>query len=232
MSLLKYIPYVTYNPKAVIRWILRCFNVFYSRRVQLNNQEFSIMSNNCLRGMIVHDYLQPYLSPTVNLFLYPSDYIRFLANLDDYLKTELKQLILKNLIQQDGCVIHFIHYHSFNESVDKWRKRSKRISYDNLLVIFVERDGCTYQVSLDFDKLPFTHTIALVHKPYPSIKSAVVFPRYENFNEVGTITYWASMFSGKRLYDRIYCVSILNSLISDDPYSKLIYLDSINMNDV
>lgn len=165
--------------------------------------------------MITHDYQMPQLSPTVNLFMYPADYISFLSNLDACLNSELKQVSSDTTYpvgELNGCIIHFMHYHSFEEAVEKWYARSKRLVYDNLLVVMVERDGCTYNQLVEFDKLPFRHKIAVVHKPYPDIKSALVISGYEDCKEVGTITDWSSKFGGGRIYDRINWVDILNQV--------------------
>ena len=112
----------------------------------------------------------------------------------------------------NGCQIHFMHYHTFEEAFAKWKARSRRINFQNLLVILVERDGCTYEDLQAFDQLPFTNKVAVVHRPYPDIKSALVFPGYENREEVGTITDWVSRFSGRKIYDKVDWIEILNRL--------------------
>lgn len=63
-----------------------------------------------------------------------------------------------------GIKIHFLHYETFAEANESWIRRSKRISWENNYFILVERDGCTYEDLLRFDKLPFKHKVALVHK--------------------------------------------------------------------
>ena len=49
-----------------------------------------------------------------------------------------------------------------------------RIDLNNIYVVLVERDGCTYDDLLQFDKLPFKHKVALVHKEYPEIHCSYV----------------------------------------------------------
>lgn len=165
--------------------------------------------------MISHDLLQPHLSPTVNLFMCPKDYISFLSHLEECLSSEMHEVVgdcAYPVGELNGCQIHFMHYHSFDEAARKWKERSKRINFENLLVIFVERDGCTYDDLLAFDKLPFKNKVAVVHKSYPEIKSALVFPGYENSAEVGKITDWTSRLSGRKIYDKVDWITILNHL--------------------
>ncbi len=61
-----------------------------ARGKRLNNTDFSVISNNCLGG-IVYEYsgLQK-LSPTVGCYYFADDYIKFISRLDYYLKQELK----------------------------------------------------------------------------------------------------------------------------------------------
>lgn len=70
----KFTPPHTRNPKARFQWW--CRNIRLKKiRSRLLNKEFSIICNNCLGGLVTHDFLRPQLSPTVNLFIMPTDYL-------------------------------------------------------------------------------------------------------------------------------------------------------------
>ena len=213
-TLFQLVPANSKHPLSIWQWVMREILIGGGRK-RLQNQRVSILSNNCLGGMISHDLLQPQLSPTVNLFMYPKDYIKFLSHLEECLRSEMHEVdgdYAYPVGELNGCHSHFMHYHSFDEAARKWKERSKRINYENLLVIFVERDGCTYNDLLAFDKLPFKNKVAVVHKPYPEIKSALVFPGYEHSTEVGKITDWASCLSGRKIYDKVDWIGILNHM--------------------
>ena len=47
----------------------------------LKNTEFSLISSNCNGGFMLHDLGLQFRSPTVNLWIPPSDFIRFLRDL-------------------------------------------------------------------------------------------------------------------------------------------------------
>ena len=51
------------------------------RRKKILNIDFSIISNNCWAGWVYRRYGIEYRTPTVGLFIMPSDYIIFLKNL-------------------------------------------------------------------------------------------------------------------------------------------------------
>ena len=59
-------------------------------RKKIKNKEFTILSNTCIGGIIYNDLGQRFLSPTINLYITPKDFVEFLENLDDYLSSEIE----------------------------------------------------------------------------------------------------------------------------------------------
>ena len=59
-------------------------NIFLStkRRNKLNNTDFSIISNNCWGGSVYRRYGLQYKSPTIGLYFFAEEYIKFLMNLE------------------------------------------------------------------------------------------------------------------------------------------------------
>lgn len=60
------------------------------RRKQLNNTDFTIISNNCWGGMTYEMFGLQKLSPTVGCYFFADDYIRFVRNLRLYLSVGLE----------------------------------------------------------------------------------------------------------------------------------------------
>lgn len=108
-----------------------------------------------------------------------------------------------------GVKIHFLHYKSFEDARSAWVRRCNRIDFDNLYVVLVERDGCSHDDLLRFDRLPYKHKVAIVHKPYADIENKFYFKGYENDNQVGIITDWKNCF-GQRIYDKFDWLKWLN----------------------
>ena len=52
---------------------------------KVNISDVTLLSQNCVGGVIYHDVNQKFLSPTVNLYILPKDFIKFVNNLDYYL---------------------------------------------------------------------------------------------------------------------------------------------------
>ena len=60
------------------------------RKKKLLNNDFSIISNNCWAGWVYRRYGVEYKTPTVGLFIMPSDYIIFLKNLKEYIEMDME----------------------------------------------------------------------------------------------------------------------------------------------
>lgn len=83
--------------------------------------------------------------------------------------------------------IHFVHYKSFEEAEKKWNERKERINYDNLFIIFTNREGCTQEIINEFDQLPYKNKIIFTNIKDLNISSNVYIPGFDNDNCVGMV---------------------------------------------
>lgn len=203
--------------KKVYKEILRR-KINDKNRSRLKNENFTILSSNCTGGVLSHDLGLQFLSPTINMFICPKDFVKFLTNLEEYLSLELEERIEPDLgypvaILGD-IVLHGLHYSSFQIMKEKWNERKQRINLSNLYVMMFERDGCTYDDVKAFDKLPYKHKIVFVHKEMPEISSAYYIPGTElegnPEHKVKILTKYKSWFCGNRLIDMFDYVSFFN----------------------
>lgn len=114
-----------------------------------------------------------------------------------------------------GCLggdvrIYFQHYGSVDEAKQKWIERCKRINFDNIFVLFTDRDGCTYQNLGEFDSLPYENKIVFTNRSYPEINSAFHIRGFEDQDTVGNCFGYLNRFSGVRYYDQFPYVSWFN----------------------
>lgn len=110
-----------------------------------NIKNLSVISNNCIAGVLYRDNNMSFLSLTINLLLEMDGYVKFYNNLENYVEFALKEVYydlgyllisLENKISDGEVVlIHFMYYKTFNETKKAWKRRIKRINYDNLLII-------------------------------------------------------------------------------------------------
>lgn len=168
----------------------------YKKLTRLGGTEpFTIISNNCWGGHVYRFFGLPYNSPTVGLFFFAHDYIKFVSDLKRYLTTELQFITLeeskycKTLKEYGGeCVecpialcgdieIIFMHYKTPEEAREKWVRRTERMNWDNLIIKYSEMNGCTEEDLKSFDSLPYQKKVAFVTRDY-GLKSQAIFKQY------------------------------------------------------
>lgn len=191
----------------------------HNNRKRLCNKDFTILSCNCIGGVIYHELHQPFLSPTVNLFFKANDFIKFLSNLTFYLEQPVTP------VPEDDTTfvpppypvgllydikLYFVHYKTLEEAEAKWNERKKRINFSNLYIIMAERENCTYEDILAFDALPYEHKIIFTHKEYPEIKSAHCIPDTDSGCCVRDLTAYLNRFTGTRYIDKFDYVDWFN----------------------
>lgn len=77
-----------------------------------------------------------------------------------------------------GRKIYGVHYNSYKDLKSKWDIRCKRINWNNVYVLMIERDGCTFNDLKRFDNLPYKNKVVFTKKKYDEIKNSFVIPRH------------------------------------------------------
>lgn len=185
-----------------------------NKKKHLKNKDFTIISSNCVGGIIYHDLGLPFLTPTVNLSFDMNDFVKFVSNLKYYIDKDLIKLDT-NKEYPIGVIedikINFIHYKTFEEAKTKWDERKQRINYDNLFIIGTDKDNCTYETLKAFENLPYENKIIFTHIDYSEISSSYCIKGFEDKNELGVITNFKERFLMRRYLDDFDYVSFLNN---------------------
>lgn len=172
------------------------------RRRKLKNKDFSVICNNCFATTAIYHKLDlKYTTPTVGLYFYPDDYIRFLENLEWYLNQPLKftkvskhpeineasntQRYAIGVLGGD-VEIQFVHYKSEKEAEEKWNRRVKRVNFDNLFLIFSDIGVFRDEYFVRYEKLPFKNKIFFSSKPRDS-KISIFIKEYKGRIGVGNL---------------------------------------------
>lgn len=180
--------------------------------MRLKNTTFSLITDDCIGGVISHDLHLPFRSPTIDLCFSEIDFLVFCEHLEYYLSLPVieghaqKPYPVGVLDGKYGPVhIRFMHYASFEEASRKWEERSRRVDFDNLYII-MDAAKCEESILERFDKLPFPNKIALTYGTHPNIKNS--FP-------IDTHFYDDNFFQGKILtYPRFGLRRYLDVLIT------------------
>lgn len=190
---------------------MQLLNILNRKRInrinksKLKNDNFTLISSNCIGGIIYHELNMQFYSPFINLWLKPKDFIKYCQNIEFYQSLNLHFIKVEGInypVAQLGDIeIYFQHYESETIAERKWIERTKRMNLENIYIIMSERDGCTLNDLIEFDKLKYKNKVVFTHSPYPQIKSSYYIKGFENKEELGCCFEYINNTSGKKYYD-------------------------------
>lgn len=153
------------------------------RRKKIKTESFTIISNNCWGGMVYESFGIIKQSPTVGMFFFADEYIKFLEKFPDIINKDI-QFIDPNKSKYvqflkdnskfgsypigiiDDVEICFLHFKSEEEVIAKWKRRCERINLDNLIIKMNDQNLCDEAHIKKFLALPFENKIFFtVKKP-------------------------------------------------------------------
>ena len=188
-------------------------------RAQFTNHDVSIISMNCIGGILYHDLGIQFRSPTVNLFMRAEDFVKFCENLGYYLSIdEMKECKDPSIIEGRQYPIAFlgdltlflVHYQTVKQAQEKWNDRKRRIDWNNIVILNTDREGMTEALMDRFEVLPYKKVV-FVHREDREHPSAVYIKGYENQQSVGIITEHKG-WRGLRPIDQFDWLSFLNKV--------------------
>ena len=176
-------------------------------RKKLTNRTPSFLCPNCIGGILFHDLGLQFRSPTVNLMMLQTHFVKFVRNLDEYLAAEFAPFLSSEFscpcAHLKDIDVHFTHYSTFEDGVKKWKERTERIDPNNLFIFLSERDGLTYEDIKSLGKLRVRGIVVFTAQHYPDIPYALHISKYAPDGEVGNIlkrSYW----DGHREYETYF----------------------------
>lgn len=183
-------------------------------RKHIKNTSVSIISQNCIGGVISHDLGLKFLSPTVNLYMNSHDFMLFVENLREFkdgklqfIKSDKNYPVAICTLRNKSIKVHFVHYSSKEEAEKKWHERYERINYDNIHVVMTDRDGFNNETLERFKKLPYKKILFSSKKI--RMEDVVYVKEFRKEYQVGDLIPYATL-SGKRFYEKINIVKWLN----------------------
>lgn len=200
----------------ILDFLIRVEHKIYitAKRLRLKNRTMTVLSSNCNGAYLLHDLGCPFNSPTVNLCFQADHFLKFVNNPEKYLSEDLLETHLPDITypvgQLDDILLFFMHYGSFAEAQEAWKRRSGRVDLNNVYVIMTDKDGCTYEHIKQFDELPYKNKVIFTHKEYPEFKSAYYIPGFEDDGEVGILSDWKPQLLRRRWLDDFDSVRFFN----------------------
>jgi uncharacterized protein (DUF1919 family) len=183
-------------------------------RKLLKNNELTLISSNCTGAFIQNDLNLKFLTPTINLFFFANDFVKFAENLNFYLNENLEVVSTDKYKYPVGRIkdidIHFMHYKSFEEAKEQWENRTKRINFDNIFIMMTYRDGCNEETIKRFEKLPYKNKVLFTNREFKQYPSTFYIKGFENQECVGHIYKYVNIL-GKKYYDNFNYVKWFNN---------------------
>lgn len=172
---------------------------------KLDLSDISLISMNCLGGVLYIDCGEKFLTPTIDLFFEPSDFIKFVNNLDLYLN-EVPRVVMGPHFPVGvlgNIKIYFMHYNSPDEAKQKWEDRKRRINKDRIFVIMVDRYGLSKKDFEDFKKIKYPKFL-LTNKKDFQCGDSIYMTKYRKLDELPDI------IPGRRMYYKMALPKAIN----------------------
>lgn len=208
--------------KRVLHKILRYpINRRLRKRIKIQkNNPITIISSNCIGGVILHELGLPFETPTINLYFEPKFFLEFISDLKKYISLPISEKISEGVRYPIGTIgdkveVHFLHYDSFEQAKSKWEDRKKRINYNNLFFILTDRNGLTFEDAKRFDDLPYENKILLTVKDYKNIECNLNFggrfaENSTDGEQIIDLCAFENKFTRRRYLDNFDFVKFLN----------------------
>ncbi len=188
-------------------------------RKRNHNHDFSLITNDCVGGVISHDLGEQFRSPTVNLWLPQDQFLTFAQDLKYYLSCEIRETpddtkpypvgtIIPKDEQHIPIQVNFMHYHSFAEGYAKWKERCARVNYDRLYFIWHFFDDDHIEDVRAFERWD-VRKLLILHEPIEGVRNCEVTDCYDHDPHNGKILDIIEK-TGKRYLDEIDYIGFLN----------------------
>lgn len=162
----------------------------------------SVFSMNCFAGRIYQDLGREYNTPTAGLFFTPQDFVKIGQDIS-VIKREIEEIteskwrgakeVVKNhgkypigKIKGTDIEIHFLHYPTFEEAIDKWKRRVERFNFDDYFFIAFCQNGWEEYPDLiyDFSTLPVERKILFTNDSSNNKQKGIVgIKNFRNYKD-------------------------------------------------
>ncbi len=113
---------------------------------RLKDKEFTLITQNCIGGVIYSDLGMEFTSPTINMFIEDENFVKLVENLEHYMSIKPVKVtdcyadpvdpsIEYPIIKIDDIKINCLHYKDCQQAIEDWERRKKRIYWKKILVI-------------------------------------------------------------------------------------------------
>ena len=183
---------------------------FYMRK-KLKNHGFSIISANCVGGILYHDVGEQFRTPTINLII--PQFVTFAENLQHYLQvTPVEGEKTKEgypVCMLEDISIIGVHYATCEMLMKDWVRRAKRVNYNNILLIAPDNFLHDEEEEKRFDRIAYPK-VCFTSRKDTQYDWQVYLPEFQGQSKVGDTLRYCNIF-GVRIFEKHFdCVKWLN----------------------
>lgn len=176
-------------------------------RSELKKTGMTFLCPSCIGGELFHDLGLRFCSPTINLMMLQTDFVKFVKDFDEYMNAEFEFFDHPEYsfpcARLKDITIHFTHYNTKEEAIEKWNSRAKRIDKDNMFIFCSERDGITREEIESLGELNVRGIVVFTAHDYSDIPYTLYIPKFEKYGEVKNIQK-VNYPSEKRNYEKYF----------------------------
>ena len=160
-------------------WSTKVVNKFIDRydRARIRNKDFTILCPNCIGGNIYHRLGLQFRTPTINLFMSQSDFIKLIHDPKTYFGQKLRFIPSDQpfpVAMLGDIKLNFNHDHVASEAAEKWYRRVVRVNWDNIYIILYEELPFSREEILSLQTIPCKRLVVLTsektHIDLPYVK--------------------------------------------------------------
>ena len=167
--------------------------------------DLTVISQNCIGGVLYHDLGAGFRSPTVNTYIQGPDFVRMVLDLRRYMDQDMVMRWEEYPVGRLGDIeIHFMHYGTCKEAKESWERRKARIDYGRILVLATDRDGFDEPVYAMWQRIPYPKVLFTANARFT--KDAVFFPEFEDCGAVDDLISKRLFYRDGFLRKQIGCV--------------------------
>lgn len=163
----------------------------YFRSKLITDDLPTIISNSCNAGFIYRALGRLPLSPTVNVGIYPQDFIKICRDPHGYLDEEI---VFDHYTCFEGrrvpvgkikdIEVNFVHSESAENAIKNWNTTKKWIHWDNLIFVMSDdTDNIPYQIVEEFCDIPQKHLCVLKSVLYSNTRmNGIIHVPHDHFH--------------------------------------------------
>lgn len=160
-----------------------------SRKLGKGGKPVTILSQNCIGGVLYKDMGLRFESPTAGMFMKSKEFVRFCGELDSYLANPLQMRWGEEYpIGTLGDIeIHFMHYETCRLAQEAWLRRCRRIDFSRIVAVCTDRDGFDEEDFRKWTALPWRKVLFTAKDAFRKHPDSVYFREFRKQSFVGDL---------------------------------------------